>query len=77
MHEHLQQEVGIYVYGKGNERVNGSMKEMRILTGKLALSHRKSSWGELLVCFWERHLGDKNKTPRRDKTPKKLQVKSK
>lgn len=61
MQEHLLQEVGIYVYGKGSERVSGSTKKMRILTGKLALSDRKSSWGELLVCLWERHLGDKTR----------------
>lgn len=75
MQKHLQQEVGIYICGKGSERVSGSMREMRILTHKLDLSHRKSSWGELLVCFRERHLGDK--TLCRDNTPKKLQVRPK
>lgn len=52
MQEHLQQEAGIYFYGKGSEMVSESMREMRILSGKLDLSHRKSSWGELLVCLW-------------------------
>lgn len=60
MQEHLQQEVGIYVYRKGSESVSGSMKKMRILT---ALSHRKSSWGELLVCLWERRVSDKTRHP--------------
>lgn len=61
MQKHLQLEDGTNVYGKGSERVSGSMREMRILTGKLDLNHRKSSWGELLVCLWERHLGDKTR----------------
>lgn len=39
----------------------GLWGEMRILAGKLASSHRKSSQGgELLVCLWERHLSDRH-----------------